>query len=172
MLGLVWTSVIVLQLCHNDRHTIAPPHTRLGALPAVPVCGVGADVEPLCIRVVGQSRVRPSTPYTFQVQPSVVTAEQTLQHRPVDRLEVVYGAILPSLWWLAVPSGVDAVGQSGEPYLTPGQSLPPFGITSPHMPSASGLVRQLRVRLKAQDDAESLSSHPHQDQMWLQHLSL
>ncbi len=40
------------------------------------------------------------------------------------------------------------------------------------MPSASGLVRQRRVRLKAQDDAESLSSHPHEDLMWLQHLPL
>ena len=61
------------------------------------VHGVGADLGSLCPRAVGHSWVRPLAPYTFQVQPSVIVAEQTLQHRPVDRLEAVYGAAYPYL---------------------------------------------------------------------------
>ncbi len=106
---------MVLQLYHIDRHTLVPPHTGVGAWPAVLVHGVEADVGPLCPRVIGQSQVRPLAPYTVQIRPSVVVAERILQHRPVDQSEMVYEGISPLPWGPAVPLGVDAVGQSGGP---------------------------------------------------------
>ena len=121
--GLVWACIAVLQLFRVDRLTLAPPYTGVGAWLAVPVHVFGADVEPLSQGAVGPSRVHPLAPYTFQVRPSAVVAEQTLPHQPIDQPKVVYEVVLPLLRGPVVPSGIDAVGRSVGLCLAPSHSF-------------------------------------------------
>ncbi len=112
--GGVWLCSTVLQACRIGGNIMAFPcsmrqeHSWSCWLGCLGCCGA-----PMSKGLLPSTQVRPSATYTSQVQPPVAAGRggATLQHQPVDKPEVAYGAFSLSPRGPAAPSGVDVTDQ-------------------------------------------------------------